>query len=234
MDARGIQIDTEHPTGRVQVRVKGGQPSFTILPDQAYDFIEEANTQRALHGVTAALFYHGSLAARGMSAMALMALRTRLAVPAFVDINLREPWWLRESVLEMMQGARWLKLNDSELSTLLQRTLVTPGELAQGAGELRERCGCEWLMVTLGAQGAMLLSADAQHSAAATAVGDIIDTVGAGDAFSAVMILDIMLNWNMPLSLQRAVDFAAAVCLQRGATSQEHLLYSSHMERWSA
>ncbi len=233
MDARGIQIDAEHPTGRVQVRTQNGQPSFTILPDQSYDFIDETDTRRALRGVAAALFYHGSLAARGASAVALMALRNRLDVPVFVDINLREPWWRHESVMNMLQGARWLKLNDGELSTLLKRPLATVDDLVKGADELRDHCGCEWLMLTLGAQGAMLLSDDKQYSAAATVPVEIVDTVGAGDAFSSVMILGIILNWDMPICLQRAVDFAAAVCAQRGATSREHALYTSHLERWA-
>ena len=163
-----------------------------------------------------------------------MALRKQLGVPAFVDINLRDPWWQRESVFSLMQGARWLKLNDHELAVLLQRTLTTPLEIAQAASDLRERCACEWVMVTLGAQGAMLISADAQFSAAAAPVDEIVDTVGAGDAFSAVILLGILFNWEPALSLQRAVDFAAAVCKQRGATSPVPTLYSTHLERWAA
>jgi len=164
----------------------------------------------------------------------LLALRSRLAIPVFVDINLREPWWQLESVLSVMQGARWLKLNDGELATLLQRPLATVDEQVQGADELRARCGCEWLMLTLGAQGAMLISDDEKYSATATVTGEIVDTVGAGDAFSSVMIMGIMMKWDMALCLQRAVDFAAAVCLQRGATTREHALYRSHLARWIA
>lgn len=232
MDARGIQLDPAHPTGRVQVRLRGTQPGFTILPEQAYDFIDADAARRSLRGVAAALLYHGSLIARHTARGALQDLRENLAVPVFLDINLRAPWWERAGVEALMRSVQWLKLNDAELATLLQRELPTQSETDRGASQLRAQSGCAWLIVTLGAAGVLLLGEQEHYSAAAAPVRKPVDTVGAGDAFSAVLILGICRDWPLPVSLRRAGEFAAAVCAQRGAIAQDRALYRGYQEQW--
>ena len=61
MDIRGLQVDDDHPTGKVQVSLDHGQPSFSILADQAYDFIELEAAVGAATRAAPALLYHGSL-----------------------------------------------------------------------------------------------------------------------------------------------------------------------------
>ncbi len=64
MDIRGLQVDSERPTGKVQVSFDNGQPGFSILPDQAYDFIDLEAAAGAAARAVPALLYHGSLIAR--------------------------------------------------------------------------------------------------------------------------------------------------------------------------
>jgi fructokinase len=52
-----------------------------------------------------------------------------------------------------------------------------------------------------------------------------VDTVGAGDAFSAVTIMGLMHGWGWERILDRAAGFAAKVCTLRGATSQDKGFY---------
>jgi len=46
----------------------------------------------------------------------------------------------------------------------------------------------------------------------------VIDTVGAGDAFTASMVLDMLGNTNIETMNQRANALSSYVCTQAGAT----------------
>ena len=67
----------------------------------------------------------------------------------------------------------------------------------------------------------------------AAPVSRLMDTVGAGDGFSAVLALGIVQGWGLEDMLERAVEFAADLCGIRGATSQDHGLYEEHRRRWN-
>lgn len=229
MDQAGLQHDREHPTGTVKISLREGQPDYTLLPRQAYDFIDADTARQAVEQAQGALLYHGSLAARhATSSKALHALR-RLDLPCFVDLNLRTPWWKADNLVELIRGTRWLKLNDAELDIISAQ----PGDRLKAAAALRRQHGIELLTVTLGADGAWLVTEQETLRAAAAPV-EVVDTVGAGDAFSAAMLLGIWRGWPLALSLHRAVEFAADICRQRGATRHDPDFYSSWLERWQA
>ena len=61
---------------------------------------------------------------------------------------------------------------------------------------------------------------------------EVVDTVGAGDAFSAVLLLGLSREWPLPLTLQRAQEFAAAVVGCRGATIADRDFYRAFSLRW--
>ncbi len=227
MDTCHLQRDGMHPTGRVEVTLEKGQPSYVILPDQAYDFIEPP----ALDGHDCSLFYHGTLIERSpVSGEALQHLRRR-GLPPFLDVNLRAPWWERAAVMEGVRRACWVKLNDEELETLLQRPLGRE-EIPSAGERLREEAGLELLVVTLGADGAWIFTSEGSRFGEPVKVEALADTVGAGDAFSAVTLLGLHRGWPAPVMLERALDFAARICAQRGATRPDQALYDEYLCRW--
>ncbi|HKJ21802.1 MAG TPA: carbohydrate kinase [Gammaproteobacteria bacterium] len=230
MDTQGVQVDPDRPTGRVEVRIEGGQPSFDIVPDQAYDFVEPQPAMEALDGAGAVLLYHGSLSARNeVSRGTLMQLRRRHALPVFVDVNLRPPWWTKERINELVSGARWVKLNDHELRALGG----TPsGGLNESAAAYLHALGFELLIVTLGTDGALVASGEGIEKGDPVVVEEVADTVGAGDAFSAVTLYGLIRGWAASDTLQRAMEFAAQICRRRGATTTERELYRGFQARW--
>ena len=233
MDLSGMQSDPAHPTGRVVVTFDGQEPRFEIVPEQAYDFVDAAMATDILHKERCALLYHGSLIARhAASRAALDALRAE-GLPLFVDVNLRDPWWQRPWLEDALHRARWAKLNENELRILSGQEGPADDDTKSRADSLRGRRGLEVLVVTRGAAGALILSESAVVETVSGSIGEIVDTVGAGDAFSAVTILGVLRDWPLEVLAQRAVDFAAAVCRMRGATASDRELYRRYLQKWS-
>ena len=88
-------------------------------------------------------------------------------------------------------------------------------------------------LVTLGAAGAFALTADGLlANVAPDGNAPVVDTVGAGDAFAAVLIAGLLDGWPLPLTLDRAQQLASAVCGQRGAVPDEPDIYRSLLGRW--
>jgi len=233
-DTRGVRVDHERLTGRVEVKVAAGTPSFEIPEDQPWDHLVPHSVLDPSSDVRAALLYHGTLALRSAdSRAAFEVIRARLAVPAFVDLNLRAPWWTRERVDRAVDGATWLKLSDQELGTLTGASLDDPDELKATAVAFRRERRIPVLVVTRGADGALAVAADGSVlEAAGVPVPDLVDSVGAGDAFSALWCHGILKGWAPEVTLPRAVAFAADVCRHQGATSGDLTLYERHVRAW--
>lgn len=234
LDPSAVQIDPTKPTGSVVVEVDRGVPCFDIVEDQAYDHLDGGEARAAIDGCRPALFYHGSLIARRRSTeRALRSLREWIQAPIFVDVNLRSPWWRREQIVGLIRGARWVKLNDGELQQLSEQNGGSPEagpELA--AAELCRRHGIEEMVVTCGDRGAFVWVGGRSVAGRPPEQVEIVDTVGAGDAFSAVWIVGLLDGWSPATTLVRALDFAAAICGIRGATTDDRRLYDLHLEAW--
>ena len=215
MDTRGVQQDSAHPTGRVVVNFHDNEPNYEIVPEQAYDFIAADAMDGLLSDGRYALLYHGSLIARHPPARAALDRLRAAKIPSFVDVNLRDPWWQLPWLDSALRQARWAKLNEHELWILARGHKDTAADIPVLAAELRRACGLQVLVVTRGEAGALVLADEVTAELAPPARGEIVDTVGAGDAFSAVSILGLLRGWPLADLAKRAVDFAAEVCRMR-------------------
>lgn len=225
MDTSGLQTDENLPSGRVQVAIHEGEPSYDIVHPAAWDAIEVPEELPET-----VLLYHGSLALRDpRSRRAWQGLRDHGADTVFVDVNLRDPWWSAEQVLEDLQQADWVKLNADELGALVP----TAGAARLRAEALLDCCALSGLIVTSGEQGAEVFTADGDHFASHPAAGTaVVDTVGAGDALASVMVLGLLRNWPLDVCLARGLFFASAVVGQRGATVGDPAFYAPCIREW--
>lgn len=228
MDSSGMQLDSLHPTGTVKVSFDDGEPHYDIVAERAYDFIDE-NALPPLpdNGV----IYHGSLALRGeTSCNALQQLkRLTAASSCFVDINLRPPWWSRPVIEQVLQQAHWLKLNAEELDMIIPGAIDTQDRINRVMQYSRLR----YLVVTRGDEGAQLVDRSGEsYHVEANAATQVVDTVGAGDAFSSVLLLGIIKGWTETDSLQRAQKFANAIVGIRGATTRDMAVYQPFVKAW--
>jgi fructokinase len=98
---------------------------------------------------------------------------------------------------------------------------------------LQTQCAAEMLIVTRGAAGAVVLAPGGEESSVVPELkNEVVDTVGAGDAFTSVMTLGLLSGWRVPLMLERAQAFASAVTGIRGATTDDPGFYQPFIDRW--
>lgn len=227
MDLSGLQLDKQHPTGIVQIAMQGKSHTFDILPDQAYDYIETEAALSLLQEGHFDLLYYGSLIERSSLSRTTLEQLRALHLPQFVDINLRAPWWKKERIMELMHGVEWLKLNDEELKLLGYR-----GDTVDVANALFGEYGFNTLIVTRGERGALIVNDEGIAEGEPVAVEQLVDTVGAGDAFSAVCILGLLRGWEWHKTLRHALGFAARLCEVRGAVLPDRAWYGSALSGW--
>jgi fructokinase len=162
----------------------------------------------------------------------LQALRNESALPVFVDINLRSPWWDQPLIWQSLRGARWAKLNEHEIRIALELPDSEDQPVVELAAALRQRYQLEVLIATMGEKGACFVHNEGTQCGEPVPVKTFVDAVGAGDAFSAVTILGLCSGWSYKDIQQRALTFASRICENRGATTRNRALYQELLQQW--
>ncbi len=230
LDPGSVQIDPHHPTGKVKVSLdRQGRARFTILPQMAYDHIALDDRLESLMAAGPSLVYFGTLAQRTASAhrrlqdlLSRRPARTR----GFCDINLRPGQFTCAVVQACLAQSDILKVSDEELSVLAVM-FALPGPQDRQIAALMQRFGIETIAVTCGSRGAALYQGLQRHWAPSRLPGPLGDTVGAGDAFSAVLATGLRLGWTAPRILERAVRLAGRVCTVGGAVPDDPVMYEN-------
>jgi fructokinase len=226
MDTSAVQVSHTYPTGQVTVSFNNGEPSYDIVADQAYDHVAYEPVKSAVQNHNHALLYHGTLVMRTEHTKRhIAALANDYRLPVFVDVNLRAPWWQEQDVQNAITRAKWVKLNADELALVTGRNIANESQLMDATQVLFASHDMEMLIVTLGAKGALCLHSQGIARGKPVPVNNLVDTVGAGDSFSAVMLAGILQQWPIQKTLDKALAFASAVCQMRGATTVDRLLY---------
>jgi fructokinase len=235
LSTEGVQTDPTHPTGKVAATIVDGENRFEIAPGQAWDFVHAAPAVQVASEEAQGLLYHGTLALRaGESWKTLRALWDKTEAPSFVDLNLRDPWWTKEKVDWCLSTADWIKLNDTELAELTGNPTGSFEQCRDAALVLARDHSIRGVIVTRGSKGALsVVDGKGVFEATVAPATHIVDTVGAGDAFSAVVCLGLLHGWDHQTTLDRAAAFAADLCAIRGATTPDFGLYERHLGRWA-
>ena len=128
----------------------------------------------------------------------------------------------------MMREASWVKLNADELA------LLAPDEAqaADACESFRQSHRLDGVILTRGEAGAELRVAGKTFRVAPTPAEAMVDTVGAGDAFTSVFLLGLLRGWPYELTLERAQAFASAIVGVQGATVKEKSFYTRFTSLW--
>lgn len=224
--ARGIDLscltrDPERPTGTVVVDVgAAGQPCFDIVEHVAWDVIHVSEEASGLVRRADAVCF-GSLAQRspeaGHAIRQLVAASPATALRVF-DINLRAPFHHPDVIEDSLRLANVVKLNEAELPVVAaQFGLRGPADAQMEA--LADRFGLDVVALTLGAAGSRLYRGGRWAAEPGRAV-PVVDAVGAGDSYTAALVMGLLLEWPTARLLACATDIAAYVCTRPGATPE--------------
>jgi fructokinase len=221
----GVQIDEGAPTGTAKVELSGdGIAHFTIQENVAWDHIA-VTTEALVAANEAQAICFGSLAQRSEPSrntiQQLVAEAPADALRVF-DINLRQQFYSRDVIEQSLQRANVLKLNDDELPTLATMFNLT-GSAEDHIERLAQMFGLRLVALTRGANGSLLYQKvndnnDARWSDCPSRPVKVVDTVGAGDSFTAALVLGLLRKMDLDEINAIANEVARYVCSQPGAT----------------
>ena len=218
IDTRHVQ-STAFPTGTVGVTIGAdGEPEYEITEGAAWDHVQWNNRLLEL-AKRADVVCFGTLSQRSLDSQeTLIRLLDATGEDALriVDINLRAPWFGKETVLGSLEMANVLKLNTAELPIVLKAAGIA-GERTEAINELSRRFRLKLIALTDGPNGSQLFAAGESHFQESTVV-EVRDTVGAGDAFTACLAIGMLRGLSLAQVGEHANSVAGWVCSEEGAT----------------
>lgn len=233
-----IQVDESAPTGTATVALSGnGLAHFTVQENVAWDFIAATHEALALVAQAHAICF-GSLAQRSHSSR--QAIQQLLAAAGtdslrVFDINLRQKFYSREVIERSLRVANVLKLNDDELPVIADM-LALRGTIEEQLKQLAATFHLRLIALTRGAQGSLLYQSNAESdgeerwSNCPSRAVDVVDTVGAGDSFTAALVMGLLRKMELDEVNLLANDVARYVCSQTGATPALPLEFAKRFE----
>jgi fructokinase len=216
-----ISVHNGLPTGTVVAEVGvSGDAHYTITTSVAWDqMIAGVDAVQAAFGAQALV--HGSLALRStLNCASLDRLCAVMPPDAWrvFDVNLRPPHDDLVLVRARANGASLLKLNSDEAARLTDREPGSEGAEEAMARDLATAHDCARVCITCGSRGAGLLNEGAWHWEPGRDV-EVVDTVGAGDAFLARLLSELLAVKKAPAeALASACRHGEWVASQSGAT----------------
>lgn len=213
-----VQIN-RFPTGRVDVELnQQGIASYKFATDSAWDHLVFSDELKELSENCDAVCF-GTLGQRGrMTGETIRAFVQ--AVPSsalrILDVNLRQPFYSDELILSSLKLANVLKLNDEELPLIAKLSGCSGSEI-EVLQQLIAKYQYRFVALTRGPKGAMIASHNSMSDLPGRTV-KVVDTVGAGDAFTASLTLDLLAGKELAIVNHNAIVVASYVCSQSGAT----------------
>jgi fructokinase len=217
-DTEGVTPDAAHETGRATVTLDAGVPHFTIHQPAAWDFILPTPAILARLARADAICF-GTLGRRhavSRSSIRQMVSSVPKSALRVFDVNLRKPFYSKELIDEGLDLANVLKLNEEELA-IISEMYGLEGAERRRLGALRDRFEMQVVALTKGAAGSLVMTGRrvSQQPAMPTVIRD---TVGAGDAFTAGLVMGLLRSDDLDALHARAARLAAYVCSRSGAT----------------
>jgi fructokinase len=227
-DPDDIQVDDVHPTGSVNIQLdRSGAPQFDIISDVAYDYIKFIPQYHSDLIEDARLIYFGSLVQRseaGCENLQAFISHNSSETLNFYDINLRPGCYNNAIIEKSLLKTDILKLNTNELGKLKQMLSLKRNndEFVQ---HLMEAHSISTISLTKGELGSELFTNQGCFSSDPAEVIRIVDSVGAGDAYAAILAAGILINWQPEEILERASLFASRICEIKGAIPDSASFY---------
>ncbi len=218
LDTTQIQSDQEHPTSTVSIKmVRADHPQYTIHENVAWDHIKFNDKLRA-ECEKADILCYGTLAQR--SAVSRQTIQECVAAAKnaikIFDVNLRPPYYDRQTVEASLKTCNIAKFNDEESEVLSGMLELPLPNLETFAESMLKRYGLDAVCITKGGDGSLVMTASESATAPSPSI-TVADTVGAGDAFTAALSFAQLHRWSAKATATFANQIAGRVASEFGA-----------------
>lgn len=219
-----VQTDFDLPTCEVTVHLdKDNQATYNIPEPVSWDNIQADDALlRATKQSQTIIF--GSLASRGtVTRNTLLKMLDGTGALKVFDVNLRAPHYTLSTIETLTAKADVVKMNEEEAALLIGGS---SRDLKEQISEFRSKYHSKTICVTRGAHGAIVWH-DHEFYESPGCLVDVVDTVGAGDAFLATFVSGMVQGHPMQQIVDNACYVGAFVAGKRGATPA----YDQHIEK---
>ncbi len=229
-DTSNILIDRKYPTGTVQVTLdEEKKPKFKISSECSFDHLSVNEQINEVFEKETDLLYFGTFTTRhAASRDTVLSLLNNCDKKYFCDLNLRHDFYTKEFVERTLQVCNVIKMNEAELEKL-KFYFELAGENAKAIEQLMDKFNIELIGLTLGEKGAELYTGSLVHKSASS-LHHVVDTLGAGDAYSAILCLGYLYGWEINKINSLAGRFAGEICTLNGALPQDDSFYFQYQE----
>lgn len=226
-----IQHDNLHATGKAMVTVDiEGNPSFKIDTESAYDYIEINEENEALINADTDCLYFGTLAQRSQVSRETINSLFNRGLKYFCDLNLRQNFYDEEIIRNSLKAADFIKVNYEEMHILNDILIQSEYNTEKVAFELMEKFEINMIGVSRGENGSSIFENGKRYDYSDIDV-KVIDTTGAGDAFSAILCLGYLQGQENTFINKLANEFASEICQFEGALPKNDRIYEKFREQ---
>lgn len=217
----GISVNyvskSEHPTGRCLVTLdENSLPAYSLVENVAWDNITAENLDEEFD-----VLYFGTLALRDVKNIkTLKKVLKKEYREIFCDVNLRPPFYSKESVNFVFENATIVKISDEELPKVLAFVGIDEDDCGKVCFEIERKFpNIKIVIITLGQKGAVAYDGSKMFRVPAIPC-EVVSTVGAGDSFSASFLWKYMSGETVEESLIHASKIASFVVSQYDAVPE--------------
>jgi fructokinase len=215
-----LGIDKDHPTGTASVALASdGQPKFVLQRPAAYDFSQlTASQYERLFSRPVNWIYFGTLHQIYPQTRQLTKdlLERASGTRRFYDVNLRSDGYTPALIQQLMSQATIVKLNHEEVEAIAVMLGSRHGSIEEFCRNYANLYKWAGVCVTRGSLGCTVLM-DGQYIEAPGYPVQVVDTVGAGDAFAAAFLHGLGNGWPIPKIADFANRVGALVASRPGA-----------------
>lgn len=218
LNLEAVSIDKDHATGFVEANVDTKGVAHYFFPENiAWDHL--ALNEKAMQlapKIDAVCF--GTLAQRSEKTREAINIFLSAAPQAMkvYDMNLRQHFYSKEIIRDSLKKADVLKLNDDEIKAVAPMFSLK-GDDNEILRSLHKKFNLKYSVLTRGGNGSLLIGNGEEVESCGTIVKNMADTIGAGDSFTASVIIGLLQGHSLEQISKHANKLAAYVCSCKGA-----------------
>lgn len=214
-----IQRHHTLPTSKVEIKVSAnGEPNYNIVKPVAWDDIQLDQSLIDLVKLSKAMVY-SSLALRDPRSRATLFSLLPYAQYKICDINLRDGHYEQSTIMQMVESADVLRMNETELDMLANWLGYSALSQQDQIITIQQHYNYKEVIATLGSEGAICYDGISFFAQLVFKV-DVKDTVGAGDGFLAAYITRKLKGDTIEDALKYACGIGSITASKNGGTPE--------------